>query len=368
MRPPPSAPTDTAATTVPTSQATPGVQASASGTAATAEDRRDPCHGCAPGALRRHAAPEVVLAARFTHGRYEIFHRLTADGRPVMSVASLRRAGHVRPGQDGRDRRIPASRSSRCLPGPVRHRGRLRRMLLDDARAGGAPAAAAIAGRSRRALSRARVSSCARKCSSLRAQPRVRGQRLIRCDGCTRGRQSARELRAQIEHHNYRYYVLDDPEKFPTPGTTRCCASSAISRRGTPNSRSRTPRRSASAAIAARELREVVHAVPMLSLDNAFSDQDVLDFDRRVRERLDVEEIAYSAEPKLDGLAISGALRARASWCRPRRAATARRGEDVTANVRAIRSVPLELRGKPLADAVGGARRGLHDSRGPSRR
>jgi len=61
----------------------------------------------------------------------------------------------------------------------------------------------------------------------------------------------------------------------------------------------------------------------MLSLDNAFSEQDILDFDRRARERLDVDAIEYSAEPKIDGLAIT--LRyERGGWSRRRRAAMAR--------------------------------------------
>jgi DNA ligase (NAD+) len=98
---------------------------------------------------------------------------------------------------------------------------------------------------------------------------------------------------------------------------------------------------------ASREFREVVHAVPMLSLDNAFSEQDILDFDRRARERLDVGMIAYSAEPKIDGLAIT----LRYEQGRLVQAATrgdGSRGEDVTVNVRAIRSVPIQLRGKRL--------------------
>ena len=88
----------------------------------------------------------------------------------------------------------------------------------------------------------------------------------------------------------------------------------------------------------------VVHTVPMLSLDNAFSEQDVLDFDRRVRERLRASAVDYSAEPKLDGLAIS----LRYENGRLAQAATrgdGTTGEDVTANVRTIRSVPLTLRG-----------------------
>jgi DNA ligase (NAD+) len=97
-----------------------------------------------------------------------------------------------------------------------------------------------------------------------------------------------------------------------------------------------------------REFGEITHTVPMLSLDNAFSEQDVLDFDRRVRERLDVERVAYCAEPKIDGLAIS----LRYEEGRLVQAATrgdGTQGEDVTANVRAIQSVPLVLRGSAPA-------------------
>jgi DNA ligase (NAD+) len=84
----------------------------------------------------------------------------------------------------------------------------------------------------------------------------------------------------------------------------------------------------------------------MLSLDNAFIEQDLIDFDRRVRERLDVESVEYCAEPKIDGLAIS----LRYEHGRLVLAATrgdGARGEDVTANVRTIRSAPLALRGAP---------------------
>ncbi|MGH8322016.1 MAG: NAD-dependent DNA ligase LigA, partial [Gammaproteobacteria bacterium] len=91
---------------------------------------------------------------------------------------------------------------------------------------------------------------------------------------------------------------------------------------------------------------EVRHAVPMLSLDNAFDDDEVRAFDARVRQRLEtMDEIKYTAEPKLDGLALSlryengvltrGATRGDGST-----------GEDVTPNVRTISSIPLRLRGK----------------------
>jgi len=152
------------------------------------------------------------------------------------------------------------------------------------------------------------------------------------------------ELREQIETHNYRYYVLDDPtisdarfdalmrelKQLETDHPELADPDSPTQRVGGQPS---------------REFREIVHAVPMLSLDNAFTEQDILDFDRRARERLDVERIEYSAEPKIDGLAVT----LRYEHGRLVQAATrgdGTRGEDVTPNVRAIRSVPIQLRGK----------------------
>ena len=154
----------------------------------------------------------------------------------------------------------------------------------------------------------------------------------------------ARELRELIENHNYRYYVLDDPEvsdaQFDALMLELRQIESAHPELADPDS----PTQRVGGQVA-REFREVVHAVPMLSLDNAFTEQDILEFDRRARERLDVEAIAYSAEPKIDGLAIT----LRYEQGRLVQAATrgdGSRGEDVTVNVRAIRSVPIQLRGR----------------------
>jgi len=164
----------------------------------------------------------------------------------------------------------------------------------------------------------------------------------------------ARELRELIEEHNYRYYVLDDPAipdaQFDALLRELQQIESAhpeLADAGSPTQRV--------GGQASREFREVVHAVPMLSLDNAFNEQDIVDFDRRACERLDVERIAYSAEPKIDGLAIT----LRYEQGRLVQAATrgdGSRGEDVTVNVRAIRSVPLQLRGgkpPPVLEARG---------------
>jgi DNA ligase (NAD+) len=156
-----------------------------------------------------------------------------------------------------------------------------------------------------------------------------------------------RELREQVEHHNYRYYVLDDPEVSDARYDQLLVELKRLESEHPDLVTVDSPTQRVGAQ-PVREFGEIVHAVPMLSLDNAFTEQDVLDFDRRVRERLDVERVEYSAEPKIDGLAIS--LRYEAG--KLVQAATrgdGAKGEDVTANVRAIASVPLGLRGKSPA-------------------
>jgi DNA ligase (NAD+) len=153
-----------------------------------------------------------------------------------------------------------------------------------------------------------------------------------------------RELRKQIEHHNYRYHVLDDPEVSDAAYDRLMRELKGLEEQYpdlvTPDSPTQRV-----GATPVSELQEVVHTRPMLSLDNAFADEDVVAFDRRVRERLeDVEQIEYSAEPKLDGLAISF----RYESGRLVQAATrgdGLRGEDVTHNVRTIKAVPTVLRG-----------------------
>ncbi|WP_144821691.1 NAD-dependent DNA ligase LigA [Marinobacter piscensis] len=159
------------------------------------------------------------------------------------------------------------------------------------------------------------------------------------------------ELRTALDEHNYRYYVLDDPgipdaeydrlfrelQELEAENPELASANSPTQRVGTK---------------AETSFEKVVHRLPMLSLDNAFSDEELRDFDRRVKDRLNVEtDVEYVCEPKLDGLAVSlhyeqGALT---------RAATrgdGYSGEDITANIRTIPSVPLQLRGEDVPDLV----------------
>ncbi len=158
-------------------------------------------------------------------------------------------------------------------------------------------------------------------------------------------RERAAALRQQIEHHNYRYHVLDDPEVADAEYDRLMHELQELEARYpeivTPDS---PTQRVGAAPIAA--FGEVVHRLPMLSLENAFSEADVREFDRRVRERLaGVDGVSYAAEPKLDGLAVSLIFeQGRFTTGATRGDGTT--GEDVTHNLRAIRAVPLQLRGE----------------------
>ena len=153
------------------------------------------------------------------------------------------------------------------------------------------------------------------------------------------------QLRAEIDGHNYRYHVLDDPEVSDAQ-YDRLMAELRSLEADHPSlvvPDSPTQRVGGSPVAAFTQVR---HRVPMLSLDNAFARDDVVTFDRRVRERLETErEIAYACEPKLDGLAVSltyrnGLLEVAATR------GDGNVGEDVTHNIRTIKSVPLRLAGK----------------------
>lgn len=149
-------------------------------------------------------------------------------------------------------------------------------------------------------------------------------------------------LREQLNWHGYRYYVLDDPE-IPDAEYDRLFRELRELETAHPEliAPDSPTRRVGAAPLAA--FQTVRHAVPMLSLDNAFTAEEVADFDRRVRQRLaDVAAIQYAAEPKLDGLAVSlhyenGVL------VRGATRGDGYTGEDITANLRTVRTVPLRL-------------------------
>lgn len=156
-------------------------------------------------------------------------------------------------------------------------------------------------------------------------------------------RERAEQLREQLNHHNYLYYVLDNPE-IPDAEYDRLFRELQQLESDYPaliTSDSPTQRVGGTPLKAFNEVR---HEIPMLSLGNAFSDEELGDFDRRVRDGLGVAAVRYSAEPKLDGLAISIRYE-RGVLVRAATRGDGSRGEDVTQNVRTIESVPLRLLG-----------------------
>jgi DNA ligase (NAD+) len=160
-------------------------------------------------------------------------------------------------------------------------------------------------------------------------------------------RAEAERLRAEIRHHDYLYYVLDAPVVSDADYDALMRRLEDIEERWpelvTPDS----PTQRVGAA-PAEEFGTVEHALPMLSLENAFAAEEAREFDRRLKRALGTSnDIAYTVEPKLDGLAvelvyIEGALTVASTR------GDGIRGEDVTANARTIRSVPLLLRGPRL--------------------
>ncbi len=156
-------------------------------------------------------------------------------------------------------------------------------------------------------------------------------------------RERAARLRREIERHNYLYHVRDAPEisdaEYDRMFRELQALEEAHPELRTPDSP--TQRVGAQPLAAFGEVR---HRVPMTSMDNAFTDEEVRDWDRRCRQGLGRERIVYSAEPKFDGVSVS--LRyERGLLVQAGTRGDGTTGEDVTANVRTVRTVPLLLRG-----------------------
>lgn len=153
------------------------------------------------------------------------------------------------------------------------------------------------------------------------------------------------KLREQINEHNYSYYVLDNPiipdaeydrllrqlQELETQYPSLITGESPTQRIG---------------AEPIKAFPEVQHEIPMLSLDNAFSEEEIEQFDKRIKDRLDTpNEISYCCEPKLDGLAVSIVYK-EGLLVRGSTRGDGYTGEEVTSNIRTINSIPLKLRGK----------------------
>ncbi|MEO5574158.1 MAG: NAD-dependent DNA ligase LigA [Gammaproteobacteria bacterium] len=153
-----------------------------------------------------------------------------------------------------------------------------------------------------------------------------------------------KELRALINYHNNRYHVLDDPE-IPDAEYDRLMRElQSLEERYPEFAATDSPTRQVGAH-PLKKFAAVNHETPMLSLANAFSEQEVADFDRRVREKLVVDNVEYVAEPKLDGLAVN-LLYIDGKLVRGATRGDGATGEDITQNIRTIAPIPQLLKGK----------------------
>ena len=170
-------------------------------------------------------------------------------------------------------------------------------------------------------------------------------------DSLEQAKQQVAQLRNTLNEYNYQYYVLDDPSVPDAVYDRDMQALIALEKQypelHSPNSPSQ---KVGGAALSAFE--QVTHDVPMLSLDNAFDEESLLAFEKRLKDRLkDSATLDFSCEPKLDGLAVS-ILYENGELVRSATRGDGQVGENITANVRTISNVPLTLRGDHYPDRV----------------
>ena len=182
------------------------------------------------------------------------------------------------------------------------------------------------------------------------------------------------DLRQALHRHNYRYYVLDDPEisdseydRIMQELLKLEAAYPDLSSPDSPTLRVGAP--------PLDKFETVAHSLPMLSLDNGFNDTDIIEFDRRIKKNLLTDDdIIYTAEPKLDGVAVE-LIYENGRLVTASTRGDGINGENITSNIRTIRSVPMliengkdksiptliEVRGEVFIDLEGFRR--LNDER-----
>jgi DNA ligase (NAD+) len=160
----------------------------------------------------------------------------------------------------------------------------------------------------------------------------------------------APELRQRIEDANYRYHVLDEPAIADIEYDRMMRELQEIEAAHPDLATSDSPTQRVG-AVPLGSFAPVPHQIPMLSLANAFSADEVRDFVRRIEQRLEIVDPVFSVEPKFDGLAIS--LRYESGvLVRGATRGDGETGEDVTPNLRTIKAIPLRLIGKGWPDVL----------------
>lgn len=158
-------------------------------------------------------------------------------------------------------------------------------------------------------------------------------------------RQKAERLRNELHRHDHRYYILDRPEisdaEYDRMMNELLELEKAYPELVTPDSPTQRV-----GGVPTREFPTVTHDVPMLSLANTYSDDELIDFDRRVKDVLGVQPYRYVTELKIDGVAISLLYRD-GLFIRGATRGDGTQGDDITNNLRTIRSIPLRANDGP---------------------
>jgi DNA ligase (NAD+) len=161
------------------------------------------------------------------------------------------------------------------------------------------------------------------------------------------------QLKDELNQHNHRYYVLDDPS-IPDSEYDRLMRRLQEIEQQFPHLISDDSPSQRVGGEALQSFTQVTHAVAMLSLENAFNEEELDAFERRIKDRLNFtaeQQIEYVCEPKLDGVAVS-LLYDNGRLVRGATRGDGKVGEDITANVRTINSIPLRLTGQGIPELL----------------
>jgi DNA ligase (NAD+) len=158
------------------------------------------------------------------------------------------------------------------------------------------------------------------------------------------------DLRQKIEYHNYLYYVRDTPE-IGDAEYDRMFRELLELEKQHPELASEDSPTQRIGGEPLERFEKAEHRAPMLSLANAFSEDEVRAFDRRVRNLLEKDQMAYVAELKIDGVAMALTYR-KGVFERAATRGNGLVGENVTANVKTVRQVPLRMRGKEVPELI----------------
>lgn len=158
-------------------------------------------------------------------------------------------------------------------------------------------------------------------------------------------------LRDEINHHNIQYYVHDNPEVTDQYYDQLLRELQMLEKQHPEFLTADSPTRRVGAS-SAQQFSAVKHEVPMLSLDNAFDEEEMLAFNKRLLDLLSSEgELEYCAEPKLDGLAVS-LLYENGQLVQAATRGDGNSGENITANARTIKSIPLKLMAQKVPQRI----------------